>query len=40
MGFPEDWWEFLLKIKTDCFEENDKVQIKRQEKYFDEIQLI
>lgn len=25
MGFPEDWRESLLKIKTDCFEENDKV---------------
>lgn len=25
MGFPEDWRESLLKIKTDCFEGNDKV---------------
>ena len=25
MGFPEDWRESLLKIKTDCSEGNDKV---------------
>lgn len=25
MGFPEDWRESLLKIKTDCCEGNDKV---------------
>ena len=39
MGFPEDWRESLLKIKTDCCEGNDKVQVKRLEINFDEFIL-